>query len=253
MIEQTMASPTKEGRPGDRPPGAPRAAMPAFASYFFLQLVVPNAIVMLSGAFLLGDGIGLFLPSMPILLVGETAVLVPIAWGFSKGKLWAVRLFRPVAWVLAILHPPLLLLAALGAFGIIPMANLQATGSAVVMGVMLALVSPGPFLIAYGLRHVRWLDPASTPDEWELPYMQDPATLNPVRKGPVPTWMAIVLPPLALYRLGLTGFAALTAFICVIALPALLFSPPRGLLLWLLSMGLALGSLGSRRPPNTEP
>lgn len=156
-----QTSSARNGQPGDRPRGAPSNAIGAIVAFYFaVGLTVFEALGCLADvAGFAFDGFLL------VQLAVVVAVLLPILIGLGGGRLWAVRLFRAIACA-AVLACPVVILYAIHLVAGKPPLD-PGLGWVIIV---LAIAQIAAFVVIFrGLRRVRWLDPASLPDEWEPP------------------------------------------------------------------------------------
>jgi hypothetical protein len=151
-------------QPGDRPRGAPRAAVSALVAWY---LVIGLTIVEIAEflPILLGVEHGSFL--LPGIVVASAFILSAII-GIGQGKLWAVRLFRWSVYAAAGCYLPILAMALYAFLGAGPrQLDPTAPDMAIVQFIFSALEPIGFVILFRALAKVRWLDPTSLPREWE--------------------------------------------------------------------------------------
>lgn len=152
---------TRGSQPGNRPPGAPQVATGAFMAFFVVEAFT---LIELYGCLvnILGFGFssGYLLVEIPV----AAAFLLGVLVGLSKGKLWAVKLFRWSTHTFAIAYPAIVV-CSIYLFGKTP------DGSALAWVFLgLTIVQIPALLVLYrAFARVRWLDPKSLPQEWEPP------------------------------------------------------------------------------------
>ena len=150
-----------------RPPGFPRAGVPAFLCLYLLLGIVPALALTLLGYLLHSPDdqlLGNFVPYV----AGVSALLLTTVIGLGRGELWDIKLFRAIAWLLIgfmIVDAAAAIAILVGAVGIQPGARTTAFFAiAVVVGCCL----PAGILLR-GMWFVRWLDVNALPHEWEAP------------------------------------------------------------------------------------
>lgn len=167
MIEP--ASPALYG-PADRPPlSVPREALTVGIWLYLAWGTIP-AFWMMSAAAMVGidrDWLDDYL--LPYVLAAGISLLA-LAFVFRGGRLWGLWTLRYVALLLAALDVAGLLGNALAATGLIGSGTGYARSSGQFGFLAFLLVgSPLVKFLLRGIVRVRWLDPRSTPPEWEKP------------------------------------------------------------------------------------
>ncbi|CAB3727553.1 hypothetical protein LMG24076_05184 [Trinickia soli] len=162
------------GQPGNRPRGAPQAAVGALMAFFVIGAFT---LVELYGC--LANFLG-FEFSNGFLLVEiavATAFLLSVLIGIGGGKLWAVKLVRWSTYAFTTAYPAILV-------GSIVLYGKTPSGSALAWVFFgLAIVQIPAFFVMYSaFARIRWLDPKSLPSEWEPPS----SFVDPARTAPLP-------------------------------------------------------------------
>ena len=152
--------------PGDRPRGAPRAAVPALVAWYLLIGITCVEIAEFL-PFFTGSDHGAFL--LPGWVSAAVLVLLVIV-GIGGGKLWAVRLFRWAVYGAAACYLPILGIAIYAFVGEGPQQqDSLAPDMAIMQFILSALELIAFFVLFRAFARVRWLDPRSLPKEWEPP------------------------------------------------------------------------------------
>lgn len=163
------ASPPPSGA-ADRPPlSVPREALTVGVWLYLAWGTIP-AFWMMSAAVMVGvdrDWLEDYL--LPYVLVDGLSLLA-LVFSFRGGRLWGLWTLRGAALLLAALDVAGLLGNALAAVGLIGSGSRYALSSGQFGALAFLLVgSPLVAMLLRGIVRVRWLDPRSTPQEWETP------------------------------------------------------------------------------------
>lgn len=123
--------------------------------------------------------------------------------GLSRGKLWAVKLFRWSTHAFAVACPVII------AYSLFIYARRpEDSALAVILLVLAVFQLPAFFVIYRSFARVRWLDPVSLPSEWEPPARSTNPRVSdgaPVKPG-IPGWLFLSVLGLAVmlrYYIGL--------------------------------------------------
>ena len=188
------------GLPGNRPPGAPQAAVSALMAFFVVE---GFTLIELYGC--LANVLGFDFSSGYLLveiMVGATLMLITVI-GMSRGKLWAVKLFRGITHAAAALYPAILAYAIYLDSGKTP---IDPAGAWITFALSILQI-PAFFVIYRAFKRVRWLDPKSLPQEWEPPARQiDPRYSDEPPKRGVLGWLitwALILAITLRYYIGI--------------------------------------------------
>ena len=151
-----------------RPLSAPRAALPVIL-YFYLLIGLVPAIATIELGMAFGAGSNALLGHFFIYLgvVGTIALAVLIA--VRNGAVWGLTLLGLVSRMLVALIVATLAASALLASSAVRQGVVGARSTGEYGLIVIAICVPLAWLLLRGLRRVRWLDPKSTSDEWELP------------------------------------------------------------------------------------
>lgn len=170
--------------PQDRPPlSMPTAALRLLTYLYLLIGSVPALCLMVLGP-LRGTSSDLLSGHLLgyILIVGGWLLFV--LFSVRSGRRAGIRLFRGTATGLAVTMAVGLFGAALVTFGLAGdgVRHARLTGQFTLLGLLVCL--PLAIVLLRGIGRVRWLDPLSTPDEWEPPARRSDATLKAMIRRP---------------------------------------------------------------------
>lgn len=158
--------------PGDRPRGAPRSALGAGFSSFLLAIGLGPLALELYGAWH-GEGLLLLIRNIPSLAVVETAIFLPVWCGLGQGKLWAVRVFRVLGWLLVLFCVAMAVCVVLMSTGLVLGTSKHWRADLEVVACGMIPLTVCAILLTWGLLRVAWFDPASLPDQWEPPLISE--------------------------------------------------------------------------------
>jgi len=241
-----------------RGPGAPSSAIPGLASFIFLVVVAPlfypfygwmyEAIKSNDQSI---EGLKLlFYIWAPWMLLVLCVVIYPA----SRGRVWAVRLLRPLSYA-GLAFYALAVIVDLGLFAFDGAYYRFLWGVAFLFP--LVPLAPCAWLLIRALRRELWFDPNATLEEigpsrgtigdydiqagldetGNLPPEQLTATL--AGPAPPPRWLCYVAPPIAAVRMKRWWYAALFTLICLAALVFAAFIPLRAIVVYGLMGGFA--------------
>ena len=159
-------------QPGNRPPGIPGNARFASAGLAVgIIFIVINAVA--AYAVFTNDSDNYFHATDKVFFA--LIILVPVSmFLLNTGKLIFIKLYRKLALAVSAIYALMIVLdlTQLWLYGT-DRASFDIGGV-----ILLLLLSPLQFLMWRDLRHSRWLDPTSLPEEWEIAAIHDPTSIN---------------------------------------------------------------------------
>ena len=97
------------------------------------------------------------------------APFLAVAFGCRKGTIWSIFLFQGLALVALIFGVIDLAAGALLSFGAVGFKDVTSRNTGLYVCICAGVLFTLSLALVWSMRRVRWLDPYSTPDEWETP------------------------------------------------------------------------------------